>query len=329
MRSDHASYKKLHCFARLTVLFLILFLWVQTAPAVEPGSLSITAEGVLATRAVFNLHPDEKVRNDDYMAMAMVHSDYWHYSLMTDDFDAYQKIVKTFRITTAHYVNARTKHIDAILTKTAAEGIAQVVNLGAGYDSRAYRFRKAMPQVKFFEIELPEMVVEKKRRLKQVLGEVPDYVTFVPIDFKTQTIPDELKKAGYDPNVKTLFIWEGVTMYIPAEAVDSTLKFVSSQSAPGSSVVFDYMPLAITQGDFSKYKDVRSLTFWVAHKGEPFIFGIGEGKCASFVTQRGLIVLSDIGPKEMEERYLTRSDGKLDGPCSSGFRIMHASVPAR
>ncbi len=329
MQSDHASYKPLQCVARLGVLFLTVILWVQAAPAVEPGSLSITAEAVTATRAIFSQHPDEKVRNDDHMAMGMVHPDYWHYSLMADDFDAYQKIVKTFRVTTAHYVNARTKHIDAILHEAAADGIAQVVNLGAGYDSRAYRFRKAMPTVKFFEIELPEMVIEKKRRLKQVLGEVPDYVAYVPIDFNTQTIPGELRKAGYDSNLKTLFIWEGVTMYISAEAVDSTLKFVSSQSAPGSSVVFDYMPLAVIQGDFSKYKDVRSLTFWVAYKGEPFIFGIPEGDSVPYVKQRGLSVLSDIGPQEMEKRYLTRSDGKLDGPCSSGFRIMHASVPAR
>lgn len=329
MQPYHALYKPLHWLARLTVLLLTLTLWVQDAPAVEPGSLSITAEGVTATRAIFNLHPDKKIRNDDHMAMAMVHPDYWHYSLMTDDFDACQKVIKTFRMTSAHYVNARTKHIDAILKKSAANGIAQVVNLGAGYDSRAYRFHEAMPDVKFFEIELPEMIVEKKRRIKQVLGEVPDYAIFVPIDFKTQTIPGELKKAGYDPNLKTLFIWEGVTMYIPAEAVDSTLKFISSQSAPGSSVVFDYMPLAVIQGDFTKYKDVRSLAFWVSYKGEPFIFGIAEGKSASYVKQRDLSVLSDIGPKELEKQYLTRSDGKLDGPCSSGFRIMHASVPAR
>lgn len=329
MGSNQISLRLFRSFVKLALLLFSLTFWVQASLAVEPGSLSITAEGVLATRAIFNLHPDEKVRNDDHMAMAMVHPDYWHYSLLTDDFDAYMKVVKTFRITTSHYVNARTKHIDAILTKAAADGIAQVVNLGAGYDCRPYRFRKTMPQVKFFEIELPEMVAEKKRRLKQVLGEVPDYVAYVPIDFNTQTIPGELKKAGYDPNKKTLFIWEGVTMYISAEAVDSTLKFVSSQSAPGSSVVFDYMPLAVIQGDFSKYKDVRSLTFWVRHKGEPFVFGIAEGKCTSFVKQRGLSVLSDIGPKEMEARYLTRSDGKLDGPCSSGFRIMHASVPAR
>ena len=329
MGSNQTKFRPFRHFIKIAVLIYSLTCGIQLVQAVEPGNLSITAEGVLATRAIFNLHPDKKVRNDDHMAMAMVHPDYWHYSLLTDDFDAYMKVVKTFRITTSHYVNARTKHIDAILTQAAEDGIAQVVNLGAGYDSRPYRFRQEMPEVRFFEIELPEMIIEKKRRLKQVLGEVPDYVAYVPIDFNTQTIPGELKKAGYKPNLKTLFIWEGVTMYISAEAVDGTLKFISSQSAPGSSVVFDYMPLAVIQGDFSKYKDVRSLTFWVKHKGEPFVFGIAEGKSASFIKHHGLSVRSDIGPKEMEERYLTRIDGKLDGPCSSGFRIMHASVPEK
>ena len=329
MRSDHTSHKRLYYYSRSVVACVLLIIWARAVPAVEPGSLSITAEGVTATRAIFNLHPDENVRNDDHMAMGMVHPDYWHYSILSDDFDAYQTIVKTFRIRTSHYVNARTKHIDAILGTAASEGTAQVINLGAGYDSRAYRFRKTMPNVKFFEIDLPEMVVEKKRRLKNVLGEVPDYVTYVPIDFNTQTIPGELDKAGYSSALKTLFIWEGVTMYISSDAVDSTLKFIRYQSAPGSSVVFDYMPLAIIRGEFSKYKDMRSLTFWVAHKGEPFIFGIPEGEAAPYVEQRGLSVLSDIRPKEMEEKYLTRSDGKLDGPCASGFRIMHAAVPAQ
>ena len=316
-------------FARPTVLVLTLILCVPFAMAVESGSLSVTAEGVTATRAIFNMHPDEKIRSDDHMAMAMVHPDYWHYALLSDNFDASMKIIKTFRMTTSYFVNARTNHIDSILKNAAANGIAQVVNLGAGYDSRAYRFREAMPKVKFFEVELPEMIVEKKKRLKLVLGEVPGYVTFVPIDFNTQTIPGELKKTGYDEKLKTLFIWEGVTMYISKEAVDSTLKFIASQSAPGSSVVFDYMPLDVIKGNFAKYPDVRSLAFWVAHKGEPFVFGIAEGKGPSYVQQRGLSVLSDIGPDDMNAMYLTGSDGKLVGPCSSGFRIMHASVPAK
>ena len=94
-------------------------------------------------------------------------------------------------------------------------------------------------------------------------------------------IPDESKKAGYDPGQKTFFIWEGVTMYISAEAVDSTLQFIATGSAPGSSVVFDYMPLGAVQNDFERYPDIRRLSFWVAYRGEPLVFGIKEGDSAS------------------------------------------------
>jgi methyltransferase (TIGR00027 family) len=308
---------------------LALILDVTAALAVEPGALSITAEGVTATRAIFHMHPDANVRNDDYMAMAMVHPAYWHYSSMTDDFDDAFEVIRTFRWTSPFFINARAKHIDDILKQAAVDGIGQVVNLGAGYDSRAYRYRKAMPNVRFFEVDLPGMVLEKQRRLKEALGHVPDYVTFVPIDFNKQTLKIELNRAGYTSEVKTLFIWEGVTMYISGEAVASTLKFIATNSAPGSSVVYDYMPLAIIDGDFKKYADMRGLAVWVQYRGEPFVFGIPEGEGAAYVEAHGLEVLSNIGALEMEARYLTRSDGTLDGKCASGFRIMHAAVPSR
>jgi methyltransferase (TIGR00027 family) len=293
---------------------------------VETGRLSLTAEGTTATRAIFNLHPDKKIRNDDRMAMALLHPEYWHYSLMTDDFEKCMKLIKTFRMVTNYYVNARTKHIDALVKEAAEDGVEQVVNLGAGYDSRAYRFHQTMPGVKFFEIELPAMVTEKKRRVKNLLGSLPDYVTYVPIDFNTQTIPGELQNAGYSADRKTLFIWEGVTYYISEEAVNATLKFIIA-AAPGSSVVFDYMPLGLVQKQFDKYPDMRALSLWVAYKGEPFIFGIPEGKGIDYFQRRGLKVVSDIGPKELETRYLTGTDGSLVGPCASGFRIMYATMP--
>ena len=304
-------------------LILCLALITPAAWAVESGMLSITAEGVTAARAIFAQHPDPKVRNDDYLAMKLVAPEYWHYSLMKPDYRTGVLITKTFRFDTNYYVNARTKHMDALLKQAAKEGATQVVNLGAGYDSRAYRFKDTMPKARFFEIDLPAMIEEKKRRLKVALGQV----AYVPIDFNIQNLPDELKKAGYNPDRKTFFIWEGVTMYISAEAVDNTLRFIATGSAPGSSVVFDYMPLGAIQGDFERYPDVRRLSFWVAYRGEPFIFGIKEGKSAAYVSQRGLKVLSDLSPKDLEKRYLTCSDGTLDGPCTSAFRIMHAAVP--
>ena len=312
---------------RLMLWFMVLSLFTPASWAVESGMLSITAEGVTAARALFAQHPDPQVRNDDYLAMKLVAPEYWHYSLMSPDYEMGVLVTQTFRFYTNYYVNARTQHMDALLKQAAENGAVQVVNLGAGYDSRAYRFRERMPAVRFFEIDLPAMIAEKQRRLKQVLGQVPDHVAYVPIDFNTQNIPDELKKAGYDPDRKAFFIWEGVTMYISQEAVDSTLRFIATQSPPGSSVVFDYMPLGAVQGDFDTYPDIRRLSFWVAYRGEPFVFGIAKGQSADYVEQRGLSVISDLSPKDLEKRYLTRSDGSLDGPCCSAFRIMHAAVP--
>jgi methyltransferase (TIGR00027 family) len=313
--------------ARLVVLLLVATLLTPAAWAVESGMLSITAEGTTAARAIFAQHPDPKVRNDDHLAMKLVAPEYWHYSLMKPDYKTGVRVTKTFRFDTNYYVNARTKHMDALLRQAAKDGVVQVVNLGAGYDSRAYRFRDSMPEARFFEIDLPAMIAEKKRRIKAALGRVPDDVAYVPIDFNTQTIPGELKKAGYDTGKKTFFIWEGVTYYISGEAVDSTLRFIATGSAPGSSVVFDYMPSGVIDGDYQTYPDIRRLAFWVAYRGEPFIFGIPEGQSRSYVSKRGLKVISDLNPKDLEAKYLTRSDGSLDGPCPSAFRIMHAAVP--
>ena len=193
-------------------LILCLALITPATWAVESGMLSITAEGVTAARAIFAQHPDKKVRNDDYLAMKMVAPEYWHYSVMNPDYDIGVLVTRTFRIYTNYYVNARTQHMDALLKQAAEDGATQVVNLGAGYDSRAYRFRDAMPAVRFFEIDLPAMIQEKKRRVELALGQLPGDVVYVPIDFNTQNIPGELKKAGYDPGRKTFFIWEGADL---------------------------------------------------------------------------------------------------------------------
>ena len=317
------------CCTGLAVLLMVLSLFTATALAVEENNLSVTAEGVTASRAVFHMHPDEKIRNGDYMAMQMVHPDYWHYSLYSKDFTVGMEVIKTYRQTICYYVNARTKHMDDILEEAGKNGIQQMVNLGAGYDSRAYRYHKSMPMVRFFEIELPWMVVEKKRRVKEILGKIPDYVTYVPIDFNTQNIPGELAKAGYDPRLKTLFIWEGVTYYISAEAVEATLQFIRDQSAPGSSVVFDYMTLGSIKEDWKKYPDTRRLSFWVKYRGEPFVFGIPEEQEKQWIEQRGLKVISDLNREDLEEQYLTMSNGKLVGRSTSSFRIMYAVVPEK
>ncbi len=299
----------------------------KTEPIDEPKRSSRSAEIVTAWRAVAAHDPDESVRNPDYLAEKFIRPGFLETIGLSSDFELSRKWIKMRGIFTYYYVNARTHHIDTILRKVASEGVKQVVILGAGYDSRAYRFRKIFPDLKFFEVDLPATQAQKKERLTEIFGSPPDRVAYAPIDFNTQRLEDVLKEAGYDPTQKTLFLWEGVTYFITEEGVDGTLRFIAQHSAPGSSVVFDYMHRSVIDGDFSEYPEARELFAVMAAKGEPYTFGIPEGGAKDFVNQRGLEVLSDLGPDELTKRYLLRSDGTTDGPTVRFARIIHAVVP--
>jgi methyltransferase (TIGR00027 family) len=293
---------------------------------VEPGKPSYTAESCAAFRAIAALDPDEKIRNPDYLAEKFVSPEFWDESGFSLDFEYTKTLIKIMQMASYYWINARTKHIDAILKGEAAKGIRQVVILGAGYDSRAYRFRNVLPEVRFFEVDLPATLAQKKKLVADIIGSLPDRVAYVPIDFNTQTLEGVLKKAGYEPTQKTLFIWEGVTPYITEQGVDNTLSFIADHSAPGSSVIFDYVLKPVIEGTTEYYK-CREVAALAASKGEPWIFGIGEGEAENFVNQRGLVVLSDLRPDELTQQYLVRSDGSIDGRMLGCVRILHASVP--
>jgi methyltransferase (TIGR00027 family) len=135
----------------------------------------------------------------------------------------------------------RTRYIDEHLEAALRAGATQVVILGAGFDSRAYRFVKLLNGAKVIEVDYGPTQEYKRRRVLEVLGHVPSNLTYAPIDFTRERLSDVLFSSGYRAAEKTFFIWEGVTMYLPEQGVRETLQFVAGQSAPGSSIVFDFM----------------------------------------------------------------------------------------
>lgn len=116
----------------------------------------------------------------------------------------------------------RTCWIDDQLRDSLRNGVKQVVILGAGYDCRAYRIPDII-QAKIFELDHPNTLTVKKDALARQLGTLPAHVTFMPIDFDIQDLSTELKTAGFDQTVPTLFLWEGEMHYLAAEGVDETL----------------------------------------------------------------------------------------------------------
>lgn len=323
------SYGRLRSGWILSLCVVLLLAIPSSALAVRPGEVSFIAEINAAQRAVAAMHPDETLRNPDYLAEKFVSDDCWHYYHYSRDYDTSMKFIETFRIGGYYYVNARTKHIDKLLLESSDSGLEQVVVLGAGFDSRAYRFGKSLPKVRFFELDLLPTSTRKQEMVKKIIGKIPDNVTFVPIDFNTQNLAGTLDKAGYDSTKVTCFIWECVTMFITEDALDRTLRFIAGHSAPGSTVVFDYIPKQILKGEIKGYPGVRRLAFRLSLAGEPLVSGLPEGVAAAeaYINDRGLEVLSNIGHKELTRRYLIGSDGKPDGQPSKYYRITHARVP--
>ena len=285
------------------------------------GKVSVTAESVCALRAVGAMHPDPKVRNPDYLAEKFVDEAFWRASPLRTNPERARHNPTYFA------VNARTHHIDALLVDALSQGATQVVNLGAGFDSRAYRFRERFPTVRFFELDLPATIAAKRERVVKIFGAVPDRVVLVATDFNTRPLDAVLRDAGYDRTQRTFFIWEGVTMYLPEVANQSTLRFIRTGSPSGSSVVYDYVLDGALRPDGGGLYGVKSAAAYVASVGEPLVTGWSQSQAAAFAMREGLVVVSDLGPAELTSRYLIGSDGQPDGMIGEYQRIIHVRVP--
>jgi methyltransferase (TIGR00027 family) len=200
------------------------------------------------------------------------------------------------------YSVARTRYIDDILRVCLSEGIEQAVILGAGLDSRAFRAGELNGRVSAFEVDHPATQRVKVKRLKKVFGVLPGHVVFIPIDFNRQRLDEILLGHGYDPGLKTLFIWEGVTMYIGAKAVDETLAFIAANSGTGSSVVFDHIFPSVVGGtcDCQAALKLRALA---TKAGEPFTFGLEPDAIEEFLSDRGFELVDNATGDQLTCNY--------------------------
>ena len=298
---------------------------VQAALAVRPGQPSSTAEAVCSYRGIAAQHPDPKLRNPDNLAEKLC----GRMGIFPEDYAGARRVIDTNGVIFAAYfmINVRTHYIDAALKRAVADGATQVVVLGAGYDSRAYRFREAWPQVNFFEVDLPATSDMKRKRLAEVFGAVPDYVRYAPIDFDTQRLEDVLPPLGYDPKQHTFFILEGVTMYVVAAGNGATLDFIRRNSAPGSRVVYDYLLRPVVEGKYEGYWAADYIAFAVERRGEPYVTGWTPKEAVAFAKKHGLRVVEDVGDKELVKRHALGSDGKPDGRLLNWQRFIEARVP--
>ncbi len=180
-----------------------------------------------------------------------------------------------------------------MLSKALHEGgFGQIVILGAGYDSRAYRI-PGIEKTQVFEVDHPNTSLHKKQSMDRILGGIPAHVHFVPIDFTKQDLGDELSSAGFDPDKRSFFIWEGVTNYLTHEAVDATLDHVRGV-ASGSRLIFTYINQNVIK-DPGAFSSTRSVTKTLRAIGEPWTFGLDPADVPGYLNEHGMVLLSDTG----------------------------------
>jgi methyltransferase (TIGR00027 family) len=290
--------------------------------------ISRTSIYVAAGRAVGAREPDSSARNPDYLAgkllgdpstLVLDHPAVRALSLSYDEAMQDLEVVSIVRT-----MIVRTRFIDAALERAVADGAIQVVVLGAGYDSHAYRFQELLAPVRVFEVDREATQALKRQRVNEVLGGPPSNLSYVAIDFDREDLLDALVRHGYDPAQRTFFIMEGVTMYVPEESVRRTLQFIASHP-PGSSVVFDFVYQAMI--DMIAAIDLATAPaaarpflerFLNLIKHEPWVCGLPVGGEREYLATLGFALreLVSIGDEASLKRFATRADGTQVGAAA-------------
>ena len=224
------------------------------------------------------------------------------------------------------YLMARTIYFDRLFVDALTNKISQIVLLGAGYDSRAYRFTNLNEGTRIFELDIAPTQDRKKKCLRKARIAVPEQVTFVPINFNRESIKDVLKKAGYHSDQKTLFMWEGVSYYLEEESVNTTLELVSKSSLNESAIAFDYT-IPVSEENINNYYGVKEFTqaMKAHHANEELMFSINEGQIESFLEKRGLKMIEHLNNDEIEKTLLFNENESLMGHIIGHFRFVLAT----
>ena len=220
------------------------------------------------------------------------------------------------------FLVARSRCAEDALAHAVAAGVRQYVVLGAGLDTFAYRNPHPPERLRVFEVDMPATQAWKREMLGRTKIEPPASLTFVPVDFETQSLPEQLRAAGFRENEPAFFSWLGVTMYLTRDAVMGTLRYVAQRPA-GSGVTFDYMTPP------HKLPWLRRIGFHlvarrVAKAGEPWKTWFDAGQLALELRAMGFGQLEDLDGPGLNQRYFGGRERRLGG--ASAGRVMTAMV---
>lgn len=268
---------------------------------------SCTAEMTCLSRAVSSFEPDPHFHSDDSIAEKMIPAglaSLLHTRIGRAIFR------RCARAGMYEYVIARTKYIDAAFEQAMEDAFDEIVIFGAGFDSRALRFNPTLQRTHVYELDVPITQAAKIKRYRERGMAVPANLTFVAIDFDKESIAARLTASGFQSGERTLFILEGVLMYLLLASVEATFQTLETLAGRGSRVVFDYVRASVLRGENTLYGEEGAAQS-VSRVQEKWMFGIEPGKVSSFVAKYGFAVSDHADACELERRYFTGENGAV------------------
>jgi methyltransferase (TIGR00027 family) len=273
---------------------------------------SKTALRVALRRAAHQLYDAKPLVLNDPIAVPMLGSSYDEELRRTPT-----RPDRPFSVALRAFLVARSRYAEDQLTRAIAHGVTQYVLLGAGLDTFAHR--NPFPQLRVFEVDHPATQQWKRELLESGSLPAPANLSYVPVDFERQSMPEQLDAAGFDSQVPAFFAWLGVVQYLTLEAFRSTVRFIAGQP-PGSGVVLDYsQPRSALR--FVEQLAHDSLAARVQLAGEPFQLFFTPLEIAAELTSFRQI--KDLGSSEINTRYFANRTDNLKVLGSAG-RILSA-----
>ena len=200
------------------------------------------------------------------------------------------------------FIAMRSRFAEDSAREAIADGVRQILVLGAGLDTFAYRLEPTRA-TRVFELDHPATQAEKRRRLAEARIAEPAHVAYVAHDFERGSMTAALEAAGLDPDERTFVIWLGVTPYLTAEAVYATLGELA-RLLGGAEVVFDYAnpPDRIKEAAARTYHE--QMAERVAASGEPFRGYFDSAELHPRARELGFSKIEDLDRAALVARYL-------------------------
>lgn len=274
-----------------------------------------TAQGVAKQRYIESIaSANSRVIYDPYAGIFVAGASF--IKLMGHKFSVWltKKLAPGFH----EHLISRTKFIDDLVEKKVTEGYTQYVILGAGYDLRAHRL-KIPNNIKIFEVDQQEVQQRKRSKLPIEIQNTPN-LTYVSVDFNTQTLENRLLNHGFDPTKPTIITLEGVSQYITKDAFATTLKSLVELTKETKLIFYtSYVNQKLIsdptecfgKGYLNPNKKAKMIMNLSAKVGEPWISLYSKEEIKNIFISYGFTILEDKTLSNLNSKYFEPLGRKL------------------